>query len=83
MMPILPANAVSSVLPFLVIRLLALRDNAVKNDMDVPFFFFALLALLFSVTLLSVGSYGMVSSVTLPSKSLTIRDEYFSASSGL
>ena len=44
MIPILPANAVSSVLPFLVIRLLALRDNAVKNDMDVPFFFFALLA---------------------------------------
>ncbi len=35
MMPMLPAKAVISVRPFLVMRLLKDSANAVKNDMDV------------------------------------------------
>ena len=38
--PILPAKAVRIVLVFFVIRLLKLKDNAVKNDIEVFGFFF-------------------------------------------
>ena len=90
----LPANDVRNVLPFLVIRLFKLNDNAVKKDMDV-FFFFSLAAFFsarvaflaaFSLASLSDFSsivYGFESALSSPSSILIIRVEYCSASSGL
>ena len=88
--PILPAKAVRIVLVFFVIRLLRLRLNAVKNDIDV-FFFFVLHDFLsvkesssvFVVILSSSPLYGLLSSVIVPSRSLIILVEYCVASSGL
>ena len=79
MIPMEPANDVSSVLAFFVFRLLKLRDSAVRKDMeDFPMF-------------LCCGSSCVPSSIRngsesdriFPSRSFTIRVAYCSASSGL
>ena len=81
----LPAKEVRNVLPFLVRRFLKLNESAVKNDIDTfSFLFFLSKAPATGEISLPAGiSYGAVSSVTLPSRSLMIRDEYCSASSAL
>ena len=92
--PMLPANEVSIVLPFFVRRFLKESEIAVPNDMD----FFLLLAFssfLFFFASISAASslakraaysssvIGLVSPTTLPSERRTILVEYSSASSGL
>ena len=78
--PILPAKAVIKVLPFFVIRLFKLSPNAVLKDMDFIFPFSFVTA---GSTFSSVFLNGLESSITLPSKSLMILEEYCSANSGL
>ena len=79
--PILPANDVKNVLPFLVIKLFKLKRTAVPNFIDAfPDFSFLVRAL--SNSLLP-ALYGFESSVTFPSNNLIILVEYFSAKSGL
>ena len=75
-MPMLPAKAVSTVLPFFVIRLLSESDRLVKKPI------LALPDLTLSRSSVS-GEHGSESSVTSPSLSRTILVAYFSASSGL
>ena len=92
-MPIDPANDTSIVRPFLVNKFFKLSPSAVKNDMFFFLFFFARSRadkFLSSVTpnsffsaFFSLSLKGIESSINLPSFSLTIRDEYASASSGL
>jgi len=78
MMPILPAKEVISVRPFFVMRLLKDNAIAVKNDIEV-------FLTSFSLTRMSPvdGSNGLVSPTTTPSRRLTMRLAYCSASSGL
>ena len=78
MIPILPANEVKIVRPFLVIKLFKLRDKAVKKFIDV----FPVFAFFFSV-FSSSSLYGFESLITFPSSTFITLDEYFSASSGL
>ena len=85
--PIEPANPTIAVLPFLEIRFLAERRKAVKKDIF-AFSFLALLCVVCSAGVAERGANsssltGFVSSIILPSSSLTIRVEYCSASSGL
>ena len=74
--PILPANEVINVRPFLVKRLLADVFKAVENGMVVR------LVINFPEASVSITS-GRVSSTTRPSRSLTIRSEWMEASSEL
>ena len=89
MIPMLPAKAVINVRPFLVSRLLADRDKAVKKDMErLPFLGEECICSegLLSADCLAAAeapSYGIVSPTISPSSSRTIREEYCSANSGL
>ena len=83
--PMLPANAVSVVLPFLVNRFF--KESPKEVHMDIEGFFLPAsfwLSLEISVSF-SYSSFvsGMESSKILPSSIFTIRVEYFAASSGL
>ena len=73
-----PATDTSTVLPFLVIRLLNDRDSAVKNDILVLGVFWIV-----SSSNSSFSSKGLVSLVILPSLMLIILLEYSLARSGL
>ena len=68
--PIEPAKATKIVLPFLVIKLLKDKDNAVKKDIAV-FLLFSLLIFLFSLVFF-LPLYGLLSLIILPSLSLII-----------
>ena len=76
-MPIEPANAVISVRPFLVMRLLNERPSAVRSDIEV------LREGLASRRATLATSNGSESAVTWPSANSTIRVAYWWASSGL
>ena len=78
-MPILPAKEVSIVLPFFVIRLFKLSDNAVKKLIETLLLAFEVLSSFSSSSLL----YGFESSIIFPSKILIILEEYSSAKFGL
>ena len=78
-MPMEPAKEVRIVLAFFVLRLLKLRDSAVRNDMeDLPIFLWEGSSMADSST-----SKGMESERIFPSRSLTMRVAYCWASSGL
>ena len=80
MMPIEPAKATSTVLVFFVQRLLKLNASAVRKLIDaLPRF----LWIGTNASAFSSGLKGSLSSVILPSLSLTILVAYSSASSGL
>ena len=84
----LPAKDVSIVLPFLVSRFFSERENAVPKDIEG---FFTFLPLACSICALSASCSALYSSsvsglespVISPSRILIMREEYFSASSGL
>ena len=90
--PMLPANEVRAVLPFLVNRFLSDRLNAVVRDID-GFFSLRLFFLLLSSACFSSSAFlqavisssvkGIVSPVISPSRTLIILVEYFAARSGL
>ena len=78
MIPMEPAKDTSTVLVFFVHRLLKLSASAVRKFIEaLPRF------LCTGLMPSSSGLYGLLSSVILPSLSLTILFAYFSASSGL
>ena len=82
----LPAKEVSMVLPFLVNRFFRDNENEVPKDIEGFFSFFP-----FSLSALSACNscwysssvIGLESSVSLPSNTRMIREEYCSANSGL
>ena len=77
--PIEPANEVRSVRAFFVFRLLKLKANAVRNDIeDFPIFLCSATPIVVSST-----SNGSVSERITPSFNVTILVAYCSASSGL
>ena len=79
MMPMEPAKEVRMVRAFLVLRLLKLRERAVRKDMDVrPMFLCS-----GSSSSLSSTSKGSESSRIFPSRRRTMRVAYSWASSGL
>ena len=86
MMPMLPAKEVSMVLPFLVNRFFRDRENEVPKDIEG---FFSFLPLSFSALSAcnsrwySSSVSGLESSVSLPSRTRMMREEYCYASSGL
>ena len=77
--PMLPANEVNMVLPFLVIKLFRLSDSAVRKFIETLLLAFEVLSSFSSSSTL----YGLESSVIFPSSIFIILDEYFSAKSGL
>ena len=76
-MPMLPANAVRIVRAFFVNRLRSDSENAVQMLIA------AFLPGFLCSSSESFASYGLVSSMTCPSNSRTIREEYLSARFGL
>ena len=83
MIPILPANEVSAVLPFFVNRFFSDSPNDVANDIDGSFFLSVLDFSFRCSRLTSSCVSGAKSSVISPSSMRIIRVEYFSARSGL
>ncbi len=85
-MPMLPANDVRIVRPFLVKRFFSESEKEVANDMEgfLIFLLFSELEVYFFISsFISVSLKGLLSSFITPSSTFIIRDEYCSANSGL